>query len=511
MTEQKQAIGIQDLIDALIRKWYWVSMPLIFFILAGIWFFIVTPRTYEATTLILVQPQEIPKNYVEATVSSGVEEQVRTLSQEVLSRSNLDAIIKEMNLYTRERGKGTPMDILVASLRKKITIITNVGQPGQVSSFSIAFRGGNPKEVADVTNRLASYFIDSNLKLRERQATETTAFLQKQLEELKTLLTQQEAKVQEYRNRYLGELPDQLTSNVSTISSLQMRLESLQSSLTEAMNRRLTIQSQLSKAEAGTPGTSSQRGQRLADLKNQLDEMKTKYTPDYPEIKRLENQIAELEKHPEKSASGHMDPQVADMRSQLNNANGEVNMIRNDLDRIKTQVEHYQGRVEDTPKREQELAGLTRDYNITQQNYQRLLDKYYEAKRAEDMEKRQQGEQFRVVDYAETPQTPVSPNPMRIALIFLALGLGTGAGIIVLLEMFDTTVKGVKQLEGWSGTIPCITAIPLAQTESDKHKERFMNMVFLGINSAIFLVGTTIIIISKFSHVVFTLPVPLPF
>jgi uncharacterized protein involved in exopolysaccharide biosynthesis len=88
LTEQKRAISIQDLINALIKKWYWVSMPLIFFILAGIWFFIVTPRTYEATTLILVQPQEIPKNYVEATVSSGVEEQVRTLSQEVLSRSN---------------------------------------------------------------------------------------------------------------------------------------------------------------------------------------------------------------------------------------------------------------------------------------------------------------------------------------------------------------------------------------------------------------------------------------
>ena len=140
MTEQKQAMGIQDLLDALIRKWYWVSMPLIFFVLAGIWFYVVTPRTYEATTLILVQPQEIPQNYVQATVSSGVEEQVRTLSQEVLSRSNLETIIKEMNLYTRERGTGTPMDILVASLRKKITITTNGGQPGQVSSFSITYQ-----------------------------------------------------------------------------------------------------------------------------------------------------------------------------------------------------------------------------------------------------------------------------------------------------------------------------------------------------------------------------------
>ncbi len=511
MTEQKQSLGIQDLMDALIRKWYWVSMPLIFFALMGIWFYVVIQRTYEATTLILVQPQEIPQNYVQATVSSGVEEQVRTLSQEVLSRSNLESIIKEMNLYSKERGSGIPLDILVASLRKKITITTNVGQPRQVGSFSISYIGRKPKEVADVTNRLASFFIDSNLKLRARQATETTAFLQKQLEELKLLLSQQETKVQEYRNQHIGELPDQLQSNISTITSLQTRLESLQSSLTEAMNRKLTIQSQLSRAEAGTPGTSSQRGQRLADLRNQLDEMKTKYTPDYPEIKRLENQIAELEKKPEKPSSGRMDPQVADLRNQLNNANFEVDSLRRDSERLKAQIEQYQNRVEETPKREQDLAGITRDYNITQQNYQRLLDRLYEAKRAEDMEKRQQGEQFRIVDYAEIPQTPVSPNPIKIAAIFLALGLGTGAGIIVMLEMLDSTVKGVKQLEKWAGNIPCITAIPLAMTETDKVRQRFMNMMFLGINGAIFLVGTIVIIVSKLVNIVIDLPVALPF
>jgi len=509
LTDLKQAISFQDLLDALIRKWYWVCMPLIFFTLAGIWFYIVMPRTYESTTLILVQPQEIPQNYVQATVSSSVEEQVRTLSQEVLSRSNLESIIKEMHLFPKERAEGTPLDILVATLRKKITIQTNVGRPGQ-GSFTISYRGKNPKQVADVTNRLASFFIDSNLKLRARQATETTAFLQKQLEELKALLTQHETKVQEYRNQNIGELPDQLQSNLSTIGSLQTRLESVQSSLTEAMNRKLTIQSELSRAETGTPGTSSQRGQRLVDLKNQLDDMRTRYNPDYPEIKRLENQIAELEKSPEKSSAGRVDPRVADLRNQLRNADFEVNSLRKDADRLKAQIEQYQGRVEDTPKREQELAGLTRDYDITQQNYQRLLDRFYEAKRAEDMEKRQQGEQFRVVDYAEIPQTPVSPNPLMIAVLFLSLGVGVGAGIIIILEVLDNSVKGVKQLEKWSGDIPCISAIPLAMTEGDKEKQRFMNILYLGINGAIFLVGTIVIIASKLADIVIDIPM-LPF
>jgi len=511
LTEEKHTINLQDLTDALLRQWYWVSIPLVFFIMAGLWFYVVLPRTYSATTLILVQSQEIPQSYVTSTVSQSVEERVRTLSQEVLSRSNLESIIREMNLFREQRSKGVPMDIMIALLRKKITVDTTMGQRGGTSSFSITYRGGNPKEVADVTNRLASYFIDSNLKIRARQATEATVFLQKQLEELKSLLDQQEAKVQEYRNQYLGELPDQLQSNISTISSLQMRLESLQSSLTEAMNRRLTIQGQVSQAESGTPGTTSQRGQRLTELRTQLEEMKTRYTPEHPEIKRIQDQIAELEKQPEKASSARMDPRVADLRTQLNNANIEVDSLRRDVDRVRAQIDQYQGRVEGTPKREQELAALTRDYNITQQNYQRLLDRFYEAKRAEDMEKRQQGEQFRVVDYAQPPEVPVSPNPMRIALVFLALGLGTGAGIIIMLEMLDSTVKGVKQLEGWSGEIPCVSVVPLALTEGDKRKQHLMNIMFLGINGAIFLIGSVVILVSKFANLVLELPVPLPF
>lgn len=510
MNQDKSAIGIQDLLDALIKKWYWVSMPLVFFIMAGIWIYVVIPRTYEATTLILVQSQEIPQAYVQATVGQDVSERVRTLSQEVLSRSNLEAIIRDMDLYRKARAEGASMDILVATLRKKIEVNTNVGPREQTSSFSITYRGDSPRAAADVTNRLASYFIESNLKIRARQASDTTLFLQKQLEELKALLDKQEAQVQQYRNQYIGELPDQLQSNISTISSMQMRLESTQSSLTAAMNRRLTIQGQLAAAEAGSPGTSPQRGQRLAELRNQLEEMKTRYTPEHPEIRRIQDQITELEKHPEGS-SGRVDPHVMTLRNQLASANVEVETLRRDADRLKAQIERYQGRVEDTPKREQEMAALTRDYNITQQNYQRLLDRFYEARRAEDMEKRQQGEQFRIVDYAQPPEVPVSPSPARVALVFLALGLGTGAGIILMLEMLDFSVKSVKQLESWSGDIPCITAVPLALTEGDKSRERLMNLVYLGINGAIFMIGVAAIVISRLANIVVSLPVPIPF
>ena len=510
MNEQAKQINVQDILDALLKKWHWITIPLLIFLFVGAWLYVVLPRQYEATTLILVQPQEIPSAYVAATVSSGIEERLRTLSQEVMSRSNLENIIMEMDLSREERAQGVSMDLLVASMRKAIEVNTIGGSRGQTSSFTIRYRGQDPWKVAEVTNRLASFFIESHLKLRARQASDTTLFLEKQLEELKALLQQQENKVKDYRNQYMGELPEQLTSNISTISGLQLRLESVQASLTEALNGRLMLQSQLSQLESDQPGaTLTQRAQRLMTLKSQLEEARARYTQEHPSIRMLEVQIKDLEST--KDEQGGMDPQAAEIRAQLAAANIEVETLKSDANRLKERIEYYQQRVENTPKREQELAGLTRDYTITQQNYQRLLDRFYEAQRAESMEKRQQGEQFRIVDYAQPPEVPVSPNKFRIGLVFLVLGLGTGAGLIFLLELMDTSIKGIKQLEGWSDGIPCISAVPLALTQVDKQRQKFNIFFSIGINVFIIIAGIIIVGYSRINNVILDLPVPLPF
>ena len=512
MTDQAKHIEIQDIFDALVKKWYWVTIPLVFFLLVGAWLYVVLPRTYEASTLILVQPQEIPSAYVEATVSSGIEERVRTLSQEVMSRSNLENIIQEMGLFREEQAKGVSLDILVASLRKRIQVDTSGGRRGQTSSFTISFKGRDPREVADVANRLASFFIESHLKLRAKQAAQTTLFLEKQLSDLKALLQEQEEQVEEYRNKYMGELPEQLTSNISTISGLQMRLESLQASLADAMNRRLVIQRQLSQIESDQPGaTLSQRGARIAELKAQLEEVSSRYTPEHPAVKQLKEQITELENQSDEAGPGSTDPEVVELRTQFSTINIEIESLKNDSERLKERIDYYQQRVENTPKREQELAALTRDYNITQQNYQRLLDRLYEAKRAESMEKRQQGEQFRVLDYAQPPQIPVSPNRNRMALVFLALGLAAGTGIIFLLEMLDSTVKGIKQLEKWTAGIPCITAIPLALTEKDKRRRKLKTILYIALNLSLVIAGVVVIGYSRIHNIIVDIPLPLPF
>jgi polysaccharide chain length determinant protein (PEP-CTERM system associated) len=512
LAEQKRSLTIEDIIDVLQKKWYWVTIPFFFFVLLGAWLYVVLPREYEASTLILVQPQEIPAAYVVAIVSSGLEERVRTLSQEVMSRSNLEKIITEMDLFQKERAQGIPLDIIVASLRRRITVSVTGGGEGRVSSFRITYRGREPQNVADVANRLASLFIEGNLKLRARQASETTVFLERQLGDLKLLLEGYEKKVEEFRNAHMGELPEQLASNTATLTNLQNNLEMIQRSLTDARNRKLLIQGQLSQMESAQPGMStSQRSQRLAELRARLEEMRAHYTREHPELKRLEEQIHELEKQPRDAAQAIADPRIFDLRNQLRAVTTEIAGLENDAARIKVRIDNYQQRVEMAPKREQEAAAITRDYEITRANYQRLLDRLYEAKRAENMEKRQQGEQFRILDLAQPSQTPVSPNLPRIALVFIALGLGSGTGILLLLEFFDNTVKGMTQLVEWSGNIPCITAVPLALTEDDKLRLRLKTVLIMIANLVIMVVGLSGVIVSKLINLSIDLPFNLPF
>ena len=503
MSEEK-SINLEDLLDVVQKKWYWITIPFFVFLFLGVWLYMVLPREYEATTVILIQPQEIPSEYVVATVRSGLEERVRTLSQEVMSRSNLERIMTEMNLYTEERARAVPIEILVESMRKRITVDASGSGRSGVGSFTLSFKGRDPQQVADVTNRLASLFIENNLSARARQATETTEFLEKQLSDLKALLEDYESKLQEYRNAHMGQLPEQLQSNTATLTNLQNNLETVQRSLTDARNRKLLLQGGARTTTSGTQPAMSSRYQRLAELKQRLQDMRSNYTPEHPEIKKLMDQIRELENQPAEVVKETSDPQ-------LQAINVEIASLEREAARIRARIGEYQQRVENTPKAEQEMATMQRDYQITQQNYQRLLDRLYEARRAESLEKRQQGEQFRILDLAQPPRTPVKPNFLRLAMVFLILGLGSGSGLLLLMELFDSSVKSIRQVEELAGNIPCISAVPLALTEADKDRSRKKTIALIAANILIVVTGFGIVVASRLAHLTIEPPFYLPF
>lgn len=504
MSEDK-TFNLEDLLDVVQKKWYWITIPFFFFMFLGAWLYVVLPREYEASTVILIQPQEIPSEYVVATVRSGLEDRVRSMTQEVMSRSNLERVMTEMDIYTEERARGVPIELLVEAMRSRITLDVSGSSRSNMGSFTLSFKGRDPQHTADVTNRLASLFIESNLKARARQATETTEFLEKQLADLKALLEDYERKLQVFRNVHMGQLPEQLQSNTAMLSNLQNNLETVQRSLADARNRKLLLQGHSTQSPStGPPSTSPTRYQRLTELRQRLQDMKANYTPEHPEIRRLMDQIREIESQPAETVHEKRDPQIQAI-------NVEIANLERDAARIKARIGEFQQRVENTPKAEQEMATMQRDYQITQQNYQRLLDRLYEARRAESLEKRQQGEQFRVLDPAQPPRAPVRPNFLRLILVFLVLGLGSGSGLLLMMELMDNTVKGIQQVEELSGNIPCISAVPLAMTVADKNRSRRKTMALIAANIMVVVLGSVIVVASKLSEITVEPPFNLPF
>jgi polysaccharide chain length determinant protein (PEP-CTERM system associated) len=485
-----QALEIQKYLDIAKRRKYWIIIPFLVTILGGLGYFLRTPKVYEAETLILVQPQRVPEEYVRPIVETSVEDRLRTISQQVTSRTNLEKIIKEHGLR-KEYDKDLSIDRIVSAVRDNIRIDVKGGERGvETSTFSIAFQGKDPQTVMRVTNDLASNFILENLKIREEQALGTSVFLNDELESVRKSLLKKEEELKEYRERYMGGLPEQLQTNLSILERLQGQLEQLNNSLRDAENRKISLQSQIvegnnAASEATVPPTAEGREARdLQSLRNELASLEARYTSKHPDVVRLKETIANLERKMigtgEDGEAGGQSRSLTELngtlRVQLQEIQLDISDIKDEIKKTRARISWYDKKVEETPKREQELLSLNRDYENLKELYNSLLDRKLEADIAVSMEKKQKGEQFRVIDPAKVPTVPVKPDMRKIFVMVLALGLGLGGGMGYLMEMMDTSYKSPDEVEK-ELEVPVLVSIPIRLTERQIKRKRMKEVL----------------------------------
>ena len=440
-------------------------IPFCLAMIAGIGLSIKLPRIYEASTLILIQPQRVPENYVQSIVSTDTSERISTLSQQVLSRTNLEKLIGEFKLFQNAEFSNVYIEDKLKNLRERIDINVSRDRRGN-DAFTISFQDRDPETVMNVTNALAAYFIDENLRIREAQAVGTSDFLDAELQNMKSRLEAVESQLKNYRESNMGELPEQLNSNLSILDRLQEHLSESQQNLADAKIRLVALQN-----EAAQPrnqpttviiGTEAQQETNDIDqMRAQLDTLLGRYTERHPDVVRLKARIVELEKQAEQRAqseaesttenSSNQAPAAASLdpqfRAQHNEITLEMRRLEVDIADTRRQIDIYQQRVENTPKREQELLSLRRDYQNIQASYDSLLARKLEAEIAVNMERKQKGEQFRILDEAKLPQKPVKPNMKKLFIMVVGAGLAIGGGIIFLLEYFDNTFKRPDDIE----------------------------------------------------------------
>ncbi len=499
-------------------RWRWLFIvPFCLAMIVGMTLSIILPKVYESSTTILIQPQKVPSDYVKPLVATDIEDRLRTIKQQILSWSNLEKIMATYKLYEKPEHSGMLMEEKIFDLRKQISIDVVRGGRG-ADAFSISFKGKDPQVVMNVTNALASYFINANLKTREEQAMGTSSFLQDELSTMRKQLLAMEEALKEYRRQNMGELPEQLQSNLSILSRLQEDLLEKQKALRESKTAVLLLEEQLrtlpqAQPEGGAASrvspqgsvVPSQRESELASLKSQYENMRNHYTERHPDVVRLKRKLDDLEAapipdteetSPDAAATGTAPripsaTQIAKVRQR-----GQILQLRNEIysqeleiEAVRKQIEIYTKRVENTPKREQELYSLNRDYGNLKEAYNSLLSRKLEADLSVNMEKKQKGEQFQILDAARLPEKPISPKVERLFAISVALGLGVGGAIVFLLAYFDQAVRRPEEIETSVGVSVLVSIPSILQPAELRRRHLHMAFSLCGVGFCALLCG----------------------
>ena len=509
MPETEKPFDIREYLEiALRRKWY-IIIPLVCSLVISFGVYKYLPKVYKATTLILVQPQRVPEAYVRPTVTDSLAGRLNTISQEILSRTRLEKVVQELNLYP-DLLKERPMEEIIETMRKNIEVKVqqNPRRDRVQNSFSISFFGKEPSTVMMVTNKLASLFIEENLKVSEAQAVGTSEFLNKELLNMEEQLKKKEVDIRNYRERNMGQLPQQLDANLRTLERLQQQLQTTNQNLMAAEERSVLLQNQIEMLKSETveitkgargelvssPNLSSESlhgdplATRLDALKRDLFNAQSKYTESHPDIVDLKRKIAALEPLVEAKIKSRqeaikednlptptLDPATKRLLAQYAERYNEVQLgarkFREGIKSLEQQIAFYERRIEDTPRREQELILLTRDYDNQEKNYRSLLDKKIQAQLAENLERKEQGEQFKILDPALLPEKPFKPDRNKIFLIGAMMGLMAGLGLTWFRETLDRSFRSVSDAEVYLA-IPVIATIPNLQEGKKRSAHR---------------------------------------
>ena len=460
------------------RKWLGVIVCLLP-LTATLTAIMALPDLYQSTALVLVERQQVPEAFVRPTVTSQLEIRLQTISQEVLSRSRLESLITRFGLYPNLRTR-TSSEQAVDQMRRDIQIELKSSDPkkgGSTTAFSLSYRGVDPQTVAQVTNTLASFYIEENLKARERQATGTAEFLRVQLGEAQKRLDEQEAKVSAFRQRNMGALPQQMAANLAALDSMNARLRSNVDNQVRLAERRDQLANQLAQAKIDAGGPEPPEV-RLARLRQALVALRMKYTDLWPDIIQIKDEIDRLEKQiadPNSKAKVPEvppTPEVLRIQGMFKSAEIELALAKADEQRLRKSLDSYQGRIDETPKKEQEFQELTRNYETTKDLYQNLTKRFEEAQLAESMEQRQKGEQFKIIDSAAPASSPTAPRRDRLLIVSIVLSLALGAGAMVLAEVLDTSFHSASDLRAHVG-IPLLVSIPRILTDHDVRRQRW--------------------------------------
>ncbi len=493
----------EDYVEILWRRKWVAIVPFVIISLGTVIGTQFLPNRYRSEAQVRVVPPQVPENYVQSTVTASLSFRLQAISQEIQSRTRLERIIQELNLFPEER-RTMIMEDVVELMRRDISV--QIGrarsrreQPG---SFTVSFTSDNPRTALQVTERLASQFISENLQDRTVQADQTSQFIETQVDEARRRLADREQRVAEFKRRYAGQLPSQVQSNLAVMQNTQSQIQNLIERVNRDRDRQIVIDKMMADimtisaemAPAASPKavqTEQPAAEQLQQARNGLRALQLRLKPEHPDVIRAQRAIRELEQkaqaeelispvgvgtsaRPVLNAADQK--RLADLQNERDTIDRRIAATHAEEERLQNVLVAYRAKVETAPMRETEETELTRDYTMMQEQYEALLKRSQQSRIAADLERRQIGEQFRLIDAPRLPQRPFSPDRPRLNVLGALAGLALGLGLIALLEYRDTTLRTDDDVT-LSLSLPVVAVIPVMSTVLERQRVRQKRLV----------------------------------
>jgi polysaccharide chain length determinant protein (PEP-CTERM system associated) len=482
----QRELTLQDYASMLRRRWVLIAILTLFGTGAAFLAARVVPKRFTSQTLVLVQQPSMSPDLVKPVISDDSNQRLAAMQQQILSRSGLEPVIRDLGLYKDDVNRA-PMDLLVDRLRTAITI-TPIQPMAETRAqnlpgFTIAVAFRDPHLAQQICARITSMFVEQHLHQNQVLGDQTTNFLTEQLQDAKAKLEGHDAKLAAFKRRYMGSLPDEEQRNLNLLSGLTSQLEASTQALGRAQQDKgfaeSVLSQQLAAWQASQTGQNPESlGQQLGALQTQLIALQSKYTDDYPDVIKLKKDIATLKQHidqaaQQKTPADEENPvrtmaepsQIQQLRAQIHQYDEVIKERTTQQEGIQKQIALYQARVQSSPGVEQEYKELTRDYQTALDFYNDLLKKRDQSAMANDLDRSQQGEQFRVLDPANFPSSPSFPKVPYFVAGGFGGGMALGLGLALLLEMQDTSLRSERDVE-LALRLPVLALIPVIESNS---------------------------------------------
>jgi uncharacterized protein involved in exopolysaccharide biosynthesis len=455
-----------------------------------------TPR-YASQAVLLVEGQKVPAGYVTPVVTADFARRVDALDAEVRSPAKLQEAIASLGI-----AKPGEEAALIGNIRSNLQLspyITTMSQSTantattkkrptgteeSIPAVNVTYFDSNAARAQEICNAMANLIINENLKNRSDIATQTSKFLNQQVEDAKTALNEQDARMAEFKRRYAGQLPGDLENNIRVLTSLNTQLDATTQSLNRAQQDKAYAESMLSQQVAAWKSSQSSNSpqtlqQQLTALQAQLLQLQARYTDDHPDVIKTKADIAKVQQRLDEidkqasnpsqaseKANANEPPEIRQMRLQLHQYQQVIEQSTSDQKRLQAAINSYTARTSMSPEIEEQWKVLSRDYEGAQKFYNDLLAKKSSADLGTNMESHSEGEQLRIMIPASHPETATFPNRPLFAAGGLGTGLALGLVIAIWLEFSDKSIRTERDA-AVAMDLPLLISVPWVGEEEN--------------------------------------------